>query len=135
LKKNSQVIKFYFQDFRGIPDSTSSPATFSEHTILGWEFQVAHQVQFLGDASRFRIFRSAISRACGRKRLDFRAKKNGILAPTQYGFRKRRGTRDCLALLTTDISTSFEMKRQTVVAFLNISGAYDNVLINFYGSF
>jgi hypothetical protein len=63
-------------------------------------------------------------------RLDFRAKKNGILAPTQYGFRKGRGTRDCLALLTTDISTSFEMKRQTVVALLNISGAYDNVLID-----
>jgi hypothetical protein len=36
---------------------------------------------------------------------------NGILSPTQYGFRKGKGTRDCLAMLTTDISTSFEMKK------------------------
>jgi hypothetical protein len=75
--------------------------------------------------------------ACGRKlmekmictRLDFWAEKNGILSPTQYGFRKEKGTRDCVAILTTDISTSFEMKKQNVAAFLDISEAYDNVLI------
>jgi hypothetical protein len=55
---------------------------------------------------------------CGKKlmekiictRLDFRAKKNGTLSfsqLSQYGFKKGRGTRDCLALLTTDFSTSF----------------------------
>jgi hypothetical protein len=55
-------------------------------------------------------------------RLDFRAKKNETLSLTQYGFKKGRGTRNCLALLTTDISTSFEMNRQTVAAFLDISG-------------
>jgi hypothetical protein len=43
----------------------------------------------------------------------------------KVGERELSGT-----LLTTDISTSFEMKRQTVVAFLNISGAYDNVHID-----
>jgi hypothetical protein len=45
-------------------------------------------------------------------RLIFWAEKNGLLSPTQYGFRKRRGTQDCLAMLTTDISTSFEMNNQ-----------------------
>jgi hypothetical protein len=56
-------------------------------------------------------------------RLDFWAEKNCILSPTQYGFRKRKGTRDCLAMLTTDISTSFEMKKQIMAAaFLDISG-------------
>jgi hypothetical protein len=35
-----------------------------------------------------------------------------------------------LALLTTDISTSLEMKEQTVAAFLDVSGEYDNVLID-----
>jgi hypothetical protein len=49
-----------------------------------------------------------------------------ILSPTQYGFRKEKGTRDCLA----DTSTSFEMKKQTVSAFLDKSRAYDNVLID-----
>jgi ribonuclease HI len=63
-------------------------------------------------------------------RFDFWAEQNGALSPTQYGFRKGKGTRDCLAILTTDIKTSFEMKNQTVAAFLDISGAYDNVLID-----
>jgi hypothetical protein len=77
--------------------------------------------------------------ACGRKlmqkmicntRLNFWAEKNGILSPTQHGFRKGKGTRNFRAMMTTDISTSFEMKKQTVAAFLDISGAYDNVLID-----
>jgi hypothetical protein len=63
-------------------------------------------------------------------RLDYWAEKNDILSKSQYGFRKGRGTRDCLALLTTDIQTSFEMKQQTVAAFIDISGAYDNVLLD-----
>jgi hypothetical protein len=63
-------------------------------------------------------------------RLDFMAEKNGILSSNQYGFSKGRGTTDCLTLLTTDISTSLEMKEQTVAAFLEIGGAYDNVLID-----
>jgi hypothetical protein len=42
-------------------------------------------------------------------RLYFWAEKNGMLSPTQYGFRKGKGTRDCLAMLTTDISTLFEI--------------------------
>jgi hypothetical protein len=63
-------------------------------------------------------------------RLDFWAEKNGILSSTQYVFRKGRGTRDFLALLTTDILTSLEMKEQTVAAFLDVSGAYDYVIID-----
>jgi Reverse transcriptase (RNA-dependent DNA polymerase) len=48
----------------------------------------------------------------------------------QYGSRKSRGTRDCLALLTTDVQISFERKQPTVAAFIDISKAYDNVLID-----
>jgi hypothetical protein len=47
-----------------------------------------------------------------------------------YVFRKGWETCDCLALLTTDLQTSFERKQQTVAAFINKSGAYDNVLID-----
>jgi hypothetical protein len=63
-------------------------------------------------------------------RLDIWAERNNVLFPTQYGFRKGKGTRDCLALLTTDINNSFEMKEQIVSAFLDISVAYDNVIID-----
>jgi hypothetical protein len=40
-----------------------------------------------------------------------------------------RGTSDCQAILTTDINNSFKIKEQTVAAFFDISGAYDNVII------
>jgi hypothetical protein len=33
-------------------------------------------------------------------------------------------------MLSTDIQTSFEMRQQTVAAFIDISGVYDNVLID-----
>jgi hypothetical protein len=35
-----------------------------------------------------------------------------------------------LALIKTDVQTSFDRKQQTVTAFIDISGAYDNVLID-----
>jgi hypothetical protein len=52
------------------------------------------------------------------------------LSTTQNGFRKEKCTRDCLPFLTTDINNSFEMKEQTVAALLDISGAYDNVILD-----
>jgi hypothetical protein len=63
-------------------------------------------------------------------RLVMWAERNNVLSPTQYGFRKGRGMRDCLAILTVDINNSFEMKEYTVAAFLDISRAYDNVIID-----
>jgi hypothetical protein len=63
-------------------------------------------------------------------RLNFWAEKYDVLSSSQYGFRKGRGTKDCLALLTTDVHTSFERKHQTVAEFIDISGAIDIVLID-----
>jgi hypothetical protein len=63
-------------------------------------------------------------------RLDIWAERNNVLSPTQYGFTKGKGTRDCLAILTTEINNSFEMKEQIVAAFLDISGTYDNFIID-----
>jgi hypothetical protein len=61
--------------------------------------------------------------------LSFWAENSEILSPTQYDFRKGRGTQDCLVLLTTDISKSIQMKKQV---FLYISGANDHVLIGVF---
>jgi hypothetical protein len=63
-------------------------------------------------------------------RLDYWAEKFEIRSPSQFGFRKGRGTRDCLSLLSSDIRISFEQKKKTLAAFLDISEAYDDVLIN-----
>jgi hypothetical protein len=43
---------------------------------------------------------------------------------------KEKVRENCLVMLSTDISTSFEMKKHTVAVFLDIRGAYDNVLID-----
>jgi hypothetical protein len=53
-------------------------------------------------------------------RLELWAEKSGILSGTQFGLRKGKGTTDCLAVL----------KNQVLVAFLDITGAYENVLID-----
>jgi ribonuclease HI len=63
-------------------------------------------------------------------RLDHWAEKFEVISASQYGFRKGKGTRDCLSLLSTDIRISFEEKKNTLASFLDVSGAYDNVLLN-----
>jgi hypothetical protein len=50
-------------------------------------------------------------------RLDIWAERNNVLSPTLFGFRKEKGTKDCLAILTTEINNSFEMKEQIVATF------------------
>jgi hypothetical protein len=61
-------------------------------------------------------------------RLKYWAERYEILSPTLYCF--RRETIDCVLLLSTAIQSSFERKEQTLVDFLDISGDYDNVLID-----
>jgi hypothetical protein len=43
-------------------------------------------------------------------RLDYWAEKHDVLSSGQYDFRKGRETKNCLALATTDVQTSFERK-------------------------
>lgn len=90
--------------------------------------------QITSDAKSFRPI-SLLS--CVRKvfeklilvRLEYWAEKNKIVSNTQYGFRKCRSTRDCLALFTADINIAFVQKKEALACFLDILGAYDNVLI------
>jgi hypothetical protein len=53
-----------------------------------------------------------------------------ILSPSQFGFRKGRGARECLSLLGSVLRIFFERKENTLVAFLDISRVYNNVLID-----
>ena len=63
-------------------------------------------------------------------RLEYWAERNGILADTQYGFRKGRSTMDCLTILLNYIYMAFEKRQVVVASFLDIEGAFDNVDIN-----
>ncbi len=92
------------------------------------------------DASCADSYRPISLLSCNRKlfekiiltRFEYWAEKYEMLSPTQYGFRKGHETRDCLAILSTDIQISFERKQQSLVGFIDITGAYDNVLIDIF---
>jgi Reverse transcriptase (RNA-dependent DNA polymerase) len=89
------------------------------------------------DADRADSYRPISLLSCIRKlfekilvRLDIWAEKNEIMSNSQFGFRKGRGTADCLAVFSTEIKTAFYKKNQVVATFLDITGAYDNVLVD-----
>ena len=62
-------------------------------------------------------------------RLEWFVESRNLLAKSQFGFRKGMGTVDSLSILTTDIRTSLLNKEYLVGVILDISAAYDNVLL------
>lgn len=62
-------------------------------------------------------------------RLEWIVESKGILAKSQYGFRKGMSTLDGLSLITTDIRIAFAKKESLIAVFLDIAAAYDNVLL------
>lgn len=62
-------------------------------------------------------------------RLDKWVEDNSLLSDTQFGFRRGKGTNDCLALLSSEIQQAFAQKKQIASVFLDIKGAYDSVSI------
>ena len=61
------------------------------------------------------------------KRLEWWAETHQLLSPTQYGFRKGKSTRDCIATLTVFIKNAFKHQKVVVTGFLDISNAYGDV--------
>lgn len=64
-----------------------------------------------------------------KNRLEWFIESNGLLANSQYGFRKGRSTMDSIGLFTADIRLAFSRNKSILAAFLDISAAYDSVLI------
>ncbi|KAJ0171825.1 hypothetical protein K1T71_012588 [Dendrolimus kikuchii] len=62
-----------------------------------------------------------------KNRLEWMVENRGLIARSQYGFRKGMGTIDSLSLLTSDIRLAFSKNEHVVGAFLDITAAYDNV--------
>lgn len=62
-------------------------------------------------------------------RLEWFVENNSMLANTQFGFRKGYSTMDSLSILSTDLYISFKEKKYLVGVFLDVSAAYDNVLL------
>ena len=62
-------------------------------------------------------------------RLDKWVETNGLLSDTQFGFRRGKGTNDCLAMLSTEIQLAYAHKEQMASVFLDIKGAFDSVSV------
>lgn len=62
-------------------------------------------------------------------RLEWFVENRGILAKSQYGFRKGMSTLDSLSLITVDIRIALAKKEFLTAVFLDIAAAYDNVLL------
>ena len=54
------------------------------------------------------------------------AENENKLSPSQYGFRKGRSTRDCIANLIADIKIAWSEKKMVGAIVLDITAAYDN---------
>lgn len=64
-----------------------------------------------------------------KNRVEWLVESKGLLAKTQFGFRKGMSTLDSISILTTEIHHSFKKKEYLIGVFLDIESAYDNVLL------
>lgn len=64
-----------------------------------------------------------------KNRLEWIVENRNILAKSQFGFRKGFSTMDSLSIFLTDVRISFSKNESLVGVFLDISSAYDNVLL------
>lgn len=90
------------------------------------------------NASDYNSYRPISLLVCDRKtfekmilvRIEQWAERREVLSPSQYGFRRARGTRDCLGKFTTAIQVAFAKKENLTAVFLDISGAFDSIQID-----
>ena len=61
------------------------------------------------------------------RRLQYHLEKNGLLSPSQSGFRKNRSTKDQVTLLSQDVENGFQQKMKTLAVFVDLTKAFDNV--------
>ncbi|CAK1597428.1 unnamed protein product [Parnassius mnemosyne] len=64
-----------------------------------------------------------------KNRLEWFLESKDVLPKSQFGFRKSLSTMDSLSTLVTDIRIAFSKNEYLVGVFLDISSAYDNVLL------
>ncbi|OWR47503.1 putative pol protein [Danaus plexippus plexippus] len=64
-----------------------------------------------------------------KNRLEWFVESKKLLAKSQFGFRKGFGTIDSLSIILTDIRIALSKNECVVGVFLDISSAYDNVLL------
>lgn len=65
-----------------------------------------------------------------KNRLEWFVESRNLLAESQYGFRKGFSTMDGIGVLVTDTRIAFSKNESVLAVFLDISAAYDSVLLS-----
>lgn len=65
-----------------------------------------------------------------KRRLEWYVEKNEISSKSQYGSRRRLGTKDNLCKLMTDLNIAFSKNNYVVALLCDIKEAYDNIVRN-----
>jgi ribonuclease HI len=65
-----------------------------------------------------------------KNRLEWYVESKGCLGHSQFGFRKGKSTMDSLGIFVTDIRLAFTHNYSLLAAFLDITAAYDNVVLS-----
>lgn len=71
-----------------------------------------------------------ISEHLVKNRLEWFIESKNILSESQFGFRRGKSTLDSLGIFVTDIRLALSSNYSIVAAFLDITSAYDNVVIS-----
>lgn len=92
------------------------------------------QVCFIDKPKKEKVRPIALSSCTGKvleriinERLTWWTERNGIMDPSQRGFRKGKSSIDNLVRLIADVKVGFYEKKKTIAAFLDVESAYDNV--------
>lgn len=89
------------------------------HTKGGWQRISPHCAHVL-------LFKTM--ERCLYHRLRWHTESRGVIPDSQLGFRNLKSWGDSLVLLTSQIYEGFLSKSPTVAVFLDITGAFDNVI-------
>nr|CAI5855984.1 unnamed protein product [Callosobruchus analis] len=63
-------------------------------------------------------------------RIEWWLESKNTFPESQFGFRRGKGTIDCISHLTTDIQITFSKNQYLASLFVDISSAYDNVILS-----
>lgn len=125
------ILAYYLDLINAIMFSGNIPTSWRTQEII----PILKPYKFADDPASYRPIALSlvivkIAEHLVKNRLEWYIESNLLLSMSQYGFRKAKSTMDSLSVFTTDINLAFSENQSIVAAFLDVSAAYDNVLIS-----
>ena len=125
-----RTLIYFLELFNAIMDSGVIPSSWKVQVII----PILKPNKDPEDLKSFRpIALSSVLAKVGehlvKNRLEWFIENKGVLSESQFGFRRGRSTLDNLSIFSTDVRLSFCKNESVIGAFLDVSSAFDNVLI------